>query len=486
MDSVYLLGLDIGTSAVKLAAYDENGRRILLLREPLDILTRPGFSNWFEQDPFEIYAKTLQLLKRTVKTLGKGVYLVGLSSTSPGLLLLDSAGRPLGNHILWMDRRAVFEAQEVASKLGEDEVYRRTGLGIDAIFTAVKILWIKRNRPELFNRASYFVQLKDYVFYRLTGEKYTDYSHVSETLLYELRGQWFHEMLELLGLTQDNFFTPRNSTSIYRVSEETRKELDVQGEVYVALGGVDSVCAALGAGGIDSSVLVDTTGTSTCLDLAVDEPVVTEHRVFETYFHVIPGKYVLEACIPTSGEALRKMLELIGDEGGDPDRYIEKSGPEPTGILLLPFLSGSRSPDWDPELKGAIYGLTLSTAKHDLVKAVLEGVAYWERRIIEEIEKLGFKISEVRLVGGGASQHWAKIKANVTGKRQAIPAEREASAFGAALLAGLGYGLYKDIGELSKIIRIEAVMDPDREIQAKYDAFYNKYVQLWSMVKSIK
>jgi len=477
-----LIGVDIGTSGVKVVAFDEAANRLWSTHKPLTVVS-PA-EGWFEQDVNEVYVKVRNALREVFENVAGNLFLVGFSSTSPGLVALDASGEPLSRAILWMDRRAVAEAGEVVEKLGLELVYRRTGLRVDPIFTALKIMWLKRNDPQVFNKARYFVQVKDYVIYKLTNEALTDFSHISETLLYTLEGRWFSEMLELIGVDESYFFEPKPSTTLLPISREASEELGVTGkEVYVALGGVDSVCATLGAGGVTSSILIDTTGTSTCLDISVEKPIVDREMRFETYYHVIPGYYVVEACTSTSGEALKKVLELIGDPSGDPDKYIDSY--EPSSIIFLPFLAGSRSPDWNPSLRGLIYGLSLRTERKDLVKAVLEGVAFWERSILEALNGIGLSVDEIRTVGGGATRNWARVKANITGKRVVIPAEREASALGAAFLAGLGYGIYKSARDILNIVKVDYVAEPEKELESIYEKMYRAYLALWSSVKSV-
>lgn len=476
------MGVDIGTSSVKVIAFDEDANRLWSTRKPLSIVS-PA-EGWFEQDIIEVYAKVKNALQEMFKNVQGDLFLIGFSSTSPGLVALDASGEPLSRAILWMDRRAVVESKEVMEKLGVETVYERTGLRIDPIFTALKIMWLKKNNPQVFGKARYFVQIKDYILYRLTDETLTDFSHISETLLYTLEGRWFSEMLELIGVNEEYFFEPKPSTTLLPISRKASEELGaLNKEVYIALGGVDSVCALLGAGGVESSILVDTSGTSTCLDISIEKPTVDREMRFETYYHVIPGHYVIEACTPTSGEALKKILELAGDPSGDPDKYIDNH--KPSNIVFLPFLAGSRSPDWNPSLRGLIYGLSLETKREDLVKGIMEGVAFWERSIMEALKEMGLSIDEVRTVGGGATRNWARIKANITGKKVAIPAEREASALGAALLAGLGYGIYKSVHGILDIIKVDYIAEPEEELKNIYDRLYRVYVTLWNSVKTI-
>ncbi|MEZ0346156.1 MAG: FGGY family carbohydrate kinase, partial [Infirmifilum sp.] len=435
-----------------------------------------------EQDVREIYHSVVKALKLAFKELKADLYLIGLSSTSPSLLLLNREFEPTGNAILWMDRRAVEEAQLISRKLGSSHIYRKTGLHVDPIFTAAKLLWVKNKHPKIFSESRYIVQVKDYLFYKLTGEALTDKSHISETLFYTLDGRFYDELLDLIGLDESMFFKPQDSTFVAPLAPNPTGELQAP-NAYVALGGVDSACATLGAGGFEGGVIVDTTGTSTCLDLSTDNPVLDSKERFETYWHVVPGKYLLEACTPTGGESIRLALELVGDKGGDPDSYVKSLAP--SGLMALPFLAGSRSPDWNPSIKGLIYGISLSTSREDIVKAFMEGVAFWERHVIEEFEKLGLKVHEVRLVGGGATFNWASIKANVTGRKFSIPREKEASAFGAALLAGMGYGIIRDLDELRRMVSQESLIEPTSEFHRKYDEFYKSFIDLWFYINKL-
>jgi len=225
LKDVVLVGVDVGTSSVKVAVFDKTGTRLWSGREPLDVESpREG---WFEQDLRAVYWKVEGLLRELFRSVGARIVLIGLSSTSPGLAVLDSRGEPVGKSILWMDRRAVEEAREIERRLGLEHVYRRTGLRVDPIFTAAKILWFLRNSPR--PEARFFVQPKDYVFHKLTGERLTDYSSLSETLLYTLDGAWFAEMLDLLGVSEDSFFAPEESTRVYHLRGDVAERLGATG-----------------------------------------------------------------------------------------------------------------------------------------------------------------------------------------------------------------------------------------------------------------
>ncbi|MEM2519330.1 MAG: FGGY family carbohydrate kinase [Nitrososphaerota archaeon] len=484
-----LVGIDLGTSSIKALGFNTNGDKIFEYHNNISLITFSNRLNWFEQNPKEILNNVVKLIKNICSRYRSEEIIIGFSSTSPSLVPLDEKGEPLYNVIAWMDRRACEETSELDEKIGKDNIYFKTGLHLDPLFTAVKILWLKKNRPDIFSKTRYFVQVKDYVFYNLTGEPVTDYSHISETLLYKIDGRWFDELLNVIDITPDRLFTPDFSEKIFEPSRNLRELINSRKDgLRIALGGVDSVVSTIGAGAIAENIITDTTGTSSCLDVTISSPILDKLKRFETYFHAIPGKYIIEGALPSSGEALDKILEIIGCSNKSPDEYVAELDLErPSGIVLLPFFAGTRTPDWKPELKGVIHGLSLTTSKSELVKAVMEGVAFWERRVLEDLAELGIEVSEVRGVGGGATRYWLQIKANITGIRHAALREKEASAFGAALIAGKGYNVYKDYNEIAeKLIKVEKVYEANIDSYRKeeYENYYKLFIKLWSTITS--
>lgn len=477
-----LVGLDIGTSSVKACVYDRHGAKYFSTRKPL--LNTIYSGSMVEQDPYEVLSAVVEVLKTLANVFKDEELYIGLSSTSPSLVVVDGECNPLYNIIAWMDRRAVEEAKLLESQIGRFEIVRKTGLYCDSIFTAPKILWVKRHLPSLFNKAKFFIQLKDYVFYHLTMQPYTDFSHISETLLYTLKGDFYSEILNLIGITPENIFKPASSSSIFKINPSPlmRKLQELRGRAFVALGGVDSVVANLGAGAVSSNIASDTTGTSTCINIILKEPSEKFIGVFEIYRHVIDNYFVLEASLPTSGFFLNKILDLVGADYTLLDKLDEKPSP----LLVHPFLEGTRSPDWNPRILGSIYGLSTSVSKEDLVKGVLEGVAFWIRNIIDIVKNGGLQIDEVRSGGGGGRGVWNKIKANVTGVVYKEPLELETSSLGAAILAGLGAGFFKDVVEaVSSMVKINHTFFPNPNYKPIYDDKYRNWLSIWSFYRKL-
>ncbi|MEM4717555.1 MAG: FGGY family carbohydrate kinase [Desulfurococcaceae archaeon] len=475
-----LVGLDIGTSSVKACVYDRLGNKHFSMRKPLHNTIYLG--SIVEQDPHEVLSAVIDVLKTLANVFKNEELYVGLSSTSPSLVVADNEVNHLYKVIAWMDRRAVAEAGFLESQIGRFEIVRNTGLYCDPIFTAPKILWVRRHLADLFNRARFFIQLKDYVFYHLTMQPYTDFSHVSETLLYTLKGDFYTELLNLIDITPDYLFKPASSSSVFEInpSRLMRELQELRGRVFIALGGVDSVLANIGAGAVSSNIASDTTGTSTCLNIILKEPSEKFIGLFEIYRHAIDDYFVLEASLPTSGYFLDRVLDLLGSD----HTILNKLDEKPSTLLIHPFLEGTRSPDWNPRILGSIYGLSTMVSREDLVKGVLESVAFWIRSVIDTVREGGLMINEVRSGGGGGRGIWNKIKANVTGVVYKEPLELEISSLGAAIIAGLGAGIFKDVFEaVSSMVKINQTFFPNPSLKPIYDDKYNDWLSIWSFYR---
>ncbi len=484
MVSVILTGIDIGTSSIKAVGFKPTGDKIFDHREDISLHIHENNPEYVEQDPHEIFQKFLRIIRNVMLSCKGEDIVIGLSSTSPSVVAISSDGEPLSRIITWLDRRAENECRKIIDKLGMWEIYSRTGLRPDSIFTAPKIMWMKEHTPDIFRKADYFVQVKDYLFFKLTREPVTDYSHASETLLFDIhRKKYYHDMIEVLELDEDNFFTPVKSEFTTNIRSDMLEKINVdKSDVYITLGGVDSACAALGIGAISSGFIADITGTSMCLDATSGKPILDKEMRFETYMHVLPESYIMEASLPTAGKALSTILNLTNYHSYPDERFLDK----PSGLIFLPFLSGTRSPDWEPGLRGLVYGLSLASSRERLVRSVYEGVAFWERSIIDGFKDLGITVEEVRCGGGGASKYWLQVKADITGIPHILMREKDASAFGAALIAGKGTGIYPSYEKIAKeVIAVEEAVKPREIHRETYDSMYEKFLRLWSLVREL-
>jgi sugar (pentulose or hexulose) kinase len=456
------VGVDIGTSSIKLLVLNESFEVVDL--KQFDVGYRVDeSSSWVIYDPVKVYEAVRSALRELASRYDQ-LY-VGLACHSPSLVLLDREGNPLET-IIWLDTRAQNEVVELARVINERELYYKTGLRASPIFFPPKLLWIKKHRPHVLERSRWVVQLKDYIFYKLTGESVTDYSMASETQLFNLiKRDYDHELLDLLGIDRDQLFDPQESTVSYR-------SVDMR-NVHIALGGVDSVVAAAGAGVVEEGSTSLVVGSSACIDIPTKTPLLNYESGFETYFHVVPNTYVLEGSLPTAGLAFDKVVELTKSSIEDIPRELDK----PSNLVLLPFLLGIRSPDWNFSVKGLVYGLSLSTSRAELLKAVLEGIAYWVREELEIARSLGINVSTIVTSGGVArSRLFNKVLADVTGVEVIQLEMTEVTGLGAALIAAVSSGIvtWRDLLKLAK--RGETYTPS--EYRGKYEELYKLYLEL--------
>lgn len=485
---VVLMGIDIGLYFVRTVAYTVNGERIASSKRELGVTTVG--EERVEQSPVEVLGKVYDTLRVVLKRVKPEKAFIGLTGVSPSLLLLDKDMKPLDNIVLWMDQRGSEEAGIIARELGRRTVYEKTGLLPDPIHFLSKILWYKRNRVDLFYKTKYFVQVKDYVFYHLTGLKETDYTHASKTQLFNIGGYWDHEILDYVGLTEENLFKPVESHKIYEIPLNVRRELEAEDiELYVTQGSDNIVSSMTALGGIDSSVLVDITDNMLYITLATDKPAIDPGMYFEVYRHAVPGKYVVEACLPFGGLLLDIALRLAGSGGEISIDAIIGEELGPSKLLFLPFIGGTRSPDWTPWIRGVIYNLTVDTTLADLIKSVMEGVSFWIKNVVELLNKLGYKPRELRVCGSQIeTSFWLQVKSDILNMPVRKPVEHSFNipALGASIIAGYASGIYRSYVEaVEKTTMFREEFYPRIEVVKHYRRKYHEFMKLWSYVKKI-
>jgi xylulokinase len=460
---LFYVGVDIGTSSIKFIVLNEKLNITETIQREVDLsINKDNIVQYNPAQVYELVRKELERLFSKYRHIR-----VGLSCHSPSLVIMDKDGNPLET-IIWLDKRAEREVSDLLALINERELYYKTGLRASPLFFPAKILWVKKNKPWILDKAKWIVQLKDYVFYKLTGEPYTDYSMASETQLFNIsKKDYDDELLEILNISRDQLFNLEPSIVAYKSKEIQNTE--------IALGGVDSVVAATGAGVVEESFASIVAGSSACIDIPTPSPILNYESGFETYFHAIPNKYVLEACLPTAGLAVDKIRELLGTQ---PSECLDEESVAPaTDLLILPFLMGIRSPDWKPDVKGLIYGIDLSTRRSDFLRAVYEGVAYWIREELEIAEKLGLNIREIIASGGMThSTLFSKLLALITKRNVRLATTPEVTGLGAALIAGVSSGLI-NWSEIPRIAWSSIVYEPGEE-SAYYEDRYRLYIRL--------
>jgi len=499
---ILLLGVDLGTSTAKAAIFDEETGRLVAYasREYPTYHPKPG---WAEQDTSDWWTVVVTVIREAVGKAGidpKSIKGISVSSHREAVALVDSEGKALGRVIIWLDKRSIPQAQWIIENFDIKEIYEKTGLVVDPTFTATKLLWLKENLPEVLRKAKWALQPKDYLVYKLTGQPTTDMSVASRTLLFNIkRLKWADDLFEDFGLAEYRhlFPEPRYSDEIVgEVTEEAARDTGLAPGIPVVAGGGDRGCEVLGSGVLDPDKVEESTGTGSTTATTIDAPIVDpEMRVVATV-HVIRGKWSIEAGMSTAGAVLRWFRDqftqgermLAGLTRRRAYEYLDMEAeyipPGSNGLIVVPFFAGARSPRWKPKAKGLIFGLTVYHTRAHVFRALMEGIAYEIRKILEVLEELGVKSREIRLLGGGGkTPTWARIKADVTGRKAVLLEFLDAALIGDAILAGVGAGIldgYKD--GVQRFVRIRDVIEPNPQYVQIYDKYYRLYERLVNVI----
>ncbi len=468
-----LVGIDVGTTAVKAVAVAPSGEVLERVEEEHPhSAPRPG---WSEQDPEDWWRATERALAR----LGSGnVSAIGLSGQMHGLVCLDSADRVIRPAMLWNDQRTAAECEEIERRIGLGRLIELTGNRALTGFTAPKLLWLRRHEPEAYRRIEHVLLPKDYVRMRLTGERAIDVTDASGTLLFDVAGRcWSDEVVEALGL--DPAWLPR-----------VLESPEVSGETFdgvpVAAGAGDQAAGAIGVG-VDrpGSVSVQL-GTSGVVFAALPRFVADPEARVHAFCHAVPGGWHAMGVMLSAAGSLAWLNGVTGAAGyaaltGEAERWE----PGVEGLTFLPYLTGERTPHADPTARGAFAGLTSRHDRGALARAVLEGVAYGLRDSLELLRSLGVEPATGRALGGGArSELWLRIVASVL----RLPLERvaieEGAAYGAALLGGVAGGVFRDVHEaVASSVRVQGVVEPVEGWLDAYESGFDRFRSLYPALR---
>ena len=500
-ESLYLLGIDIGTTSVKAVVFNENGRRISKAVEEYSLETpRPDY---VELDPEVYWRSCIRAVREAAKPISDKNEIKALSISSQGetLIAIDERGNPLQKAIVWLDNRSKDEAEEIAKRFGR-EVYEVTGQPtVVPTWPATKILWMKKRVPHLFKEVRTFMMVEDYIIYRLTGKRVTEPSICSSTLLFDIRrDRRWGEMLEYLGINEDQLpEIVRSGAVIGELTEEASESLGLPKQTIVASGAFDQAAAAIGAGNIEEGVVSESTGAALAIVATTTKRIYDPMKRIPLHRHAAPRLYFLMPWCQTAGIILKwfrdrfaqpeKVVgEMLGISAYEVlDREAERVPPGSGGLIILPHFAGAASPEFDPMARGVFFGLTLSHDRRHIVRAMLEAIGYMLRRNIELLKGLGISIKEVRSIGGGArSRIWCRIKADILQTPILVPVEEETACLGAAILAGIASGEYRDLRDaVKRLVIIKERIDPDPGNRLTYTRLYEIYVELYEKLREI-
>ena len=471
-----LIGLDIGTTGAKAVAVSPDGAILGRAEANYPLLTPKA--GWAEQDPEEWWAAA----ERALGELGgESPLAIGLSGQMHGLVALDAHDRVLRPAILWNDQRTESECAAIEERLGRERLIELTGNRALTGFTAPKLLWLRREEPDVSRRVAHVMLPKDYVRLRLTGERVTDVSDASGTLLFDVgKRDWSRDLLDALEVPAE--WLPLAAES------PVPSGTTVDG-VVVAAGAGDQAAAAVGVGVTRTGRLSIVLGTSGVVFGVLPEYRADRDARLHVFCHAVPGTWHAMGVMLSAAGSLRWLRDAAG--GVSYKRLLAEAAawpPATEGLLFAPYLAGERTPHADPGARGAFVGLALRHDRGALVRAVLEGVAFALRDSLELVRELGLDVQEARVSGGGArGELWLRILASVLGIPLSLTAVEEGSAYGAALLAGVAGGVFRSVEDaVERCVSVRGTVEPDPAWVTAYDEAYLRFRALYPALAPLR
>lgn len=485
MNDVLLLGIDIGTTATKATLFTPEG--LVVSEGRATYSTQHPQPGWVEQDPEQWWRAVCDATKIAMGEISSvRVAGVAVSAQAPTLIAVDKNGKSLRPAMVWMDRRADAEVEELLRKV--PTIANISGNRADPFYVAAKISWFRKNEPKLFALTRYFLQITGYINFRLTGEFGLDPAHATLLQLRDYKkGTWSQELLSAVGVDADYFPEIRESAALQgEVTAAASSATGLQKGTLVFTGTVDGAAAALEAGVIDPGIAAEMTGTSTVLLMPTDGAIV--EPAFIAMAHAIPDRQLLLGAMVSSGASVQWLHEKMFAGNSSIAELMASAtevDPGSGGVIFLPYMMGERAPIWHTNARGVFFGLSLTTSQPATVRAVLEGTAFAMAHNLEVARKAGVVINEIRSIGGGTKNSlWSQIKADVLGIPVVVPKASTGATFGDALVAGIGLGLYPDIrATLLDVVKIQSTYQPDPARHAYYQVRYRRYRDLYENIK---
>lgn len=481
------IGIDLGTSAVKLLLMDSEGKicRIVSKEYPL-YFPHPG---WSEQNPEDWYEKTMEGMEELLLEADKAqVAGISFGGQMHGLVALDKKDQVLRPAILWNDGRTGKETDYLNQVIGKEKLSEYTANIAFAGFTAPKLLWMRENEPENFSRIAKIMLPKDFLAYCLSGVHCTDYSDASGMLLMDVKNKcWSKPMMEICGIKEEQLPKLYESyEAVGTLKPELAERMGLSEGVKIIAGAGDNAAAAVGTGTVGEGMCNISLGTSGTIFISSKTFGVDENNALHSFAHA-DGCYHLMGCMLSAAscnkwwsEEILKTKDFAAEQAD-----IMKLGENQ--VFYLPYLMGERSPHNDPKARGTFIGMTMDTTREDMTQAVLEGVAFGLRDSLEVARSLGVKIERTKICGGGAkSPLWKKIIANVMNLKVDVIESEEGPGYGGAILAAVGCGGYGSVEEAAgKLVRVTGTVEPEEELVAKYEERYQKFRKIYPAVKNL-
>ena len=499
MDEI-LLGIDIGTSACKAAAFDPAGRVLAQTAESYPVsYPRPG---WAEQDPEDWWKAVCSALRRLTREGGfapERIAGIGVDGQSWSAIAVGGDGSVLCPTPIWMDTRAASICEELRRTVGEERLFSVGGNPLSPSYTLPKVLWYREQLPEVYATTDKILQSNSFIAFRLTGEMTQDPSQGYGWACWNMaRGGWDESLCRDLGLRPSLLpAVAPCSAVIGKVTAEAAAQTGLPEGTPVVAGGLDAACGTLGAGVVYPGETQEQGGQAGGMSICMDTCRADPRLILSA--HVVPDRWLLQGGTVGGGGALnwferefaeaerRTAAETGSSSFAEIDREAAEIPAGSEGLVFLPYLAGERSPIWDVNAKGVYYGVTFSKTRAHFARACMEGVAYSLRHNLETAQEAGVSAGVLRAMGGAAnSRFWTQLKADVTGRRIEVPGSDTATSLGAAMLAGVGAGIYRDCEDAAaQTVRIRRVHEPDPARREAYEAGYRTYRRLYENLKDL-
>ena len=496
-----LLGIDVGTTSLKVIVLDSDGDILCETKSKYRMIENSEIKSQIDSE--DLWKSLITCIKSIGKkniSLLNSIAGIGISSLCPGLVGFDIKGNVIVNPIIYSDRRSIKEAEYIYDVIGKEKLFEITGNGsMSGSFSGSSILWIKNNNIATYNSVYKFGHLNTLLGYKMTGEFGIDYSNASYTNMLEINGskKWSNYICSKLEIDQDKLPKLMESSDILGLlNNEDLISIGVPADTPVVIGGADTPCSALAAGVIDHDDAMESAGTTNVLTICVDKPKF-DNRFINRY-HVIPNKWLYQGAMSFTGVAnewfIRKLVygkvyqDLTFDEALEAFNVEASGSPAGSnGVIFLPYLLGERSPIWDPYARSVFFGISTETDRSDMSRAVLEACGYGLRQLIEIAdESLDIRFDEIISIGGGSkSELWSQIKSDITGKKIITPDKGDYAPIGAALLAGIGVGIYKDAKDAANVVKIKSYREYERNIKS-INVYNNRYYIYNSLYPALK
>lgn len=494
----------MGTTSIKVAIIDEQARVLGMSSSSYRLITpNQDYAQIDTEDMWRAYLKCIRLLQEGKNIDMSRVAGISISSLCPGLAALGENGEVLTDPIIYSDRRSTEEAEMILEAVGREKLFEITAnTAMAGAMSGTSMLWIKRNLPEVYEKTKYFGHVNTLLAQRMSGNFAIDYSNASYTDLFETTGgfQWSEVLCEKIGIDMEKLPPLHASTDVVGgLIHPDLIQMGIPRDTPVIIGGGDTACATLAAGVTKAGQVCESVGTTNVLTICVDQP--KFDKGFINRCHVVEGTWIYQGALSHTGASYQwfrdNFCQDLVDRAVGTDKTAfwfmneeaDMAEPGSGGLVFLPYMLGERSPIWDPYARGVFFGISLQTTRKEMNRAVMEGCGYGLRQLSEIAERVtGREIKEFTSIGGGAkSETWAQIKADITGKDIKILDMNDMAPIGAALLAGVGAGIFKDVYEAADKVekKVYKVIRSSRAHDDIYNKRYQVYIQLYPQIKEL-